>query len=189
MPPRKPLNEDVRGREHLTPAEVDQLAAAAAKLGRYGPRDCLMIRVAFRHGLRAAELVSLRRDQVDLNNGLLHVRRVKRGLPSTQPMAAWEIRALRRQLQDQEGPYVFLTERRGPLTERAFHSIVARAGRAAALPLSVHPHMLRHATGYKLANEGQDTRAIQLYLGHRNIQHTVRYTALSPDRFKGFWKD
>jgi type 1 fimbriae regulatory protein FimB/type 1 fimbriae regulatory protein FimE len=67
--------------------------------------------------------------------------------------------------------------------------MVARAGAAARIPFPVHPHMLRHATGYKLANDGQDTRAIQQYLGHRNITHTVRYTELAPQRFSGFWQD
>jgi type 1 fimbriae regulatory protein FimB/type 1 fimbriae regulatory protein FimE len=67
--------------------------------------------------------------------------------------------------------------------------MVARAGRIAGIPFRVHPHMLRHACGYKLANDGQDPRAIQAYLGHRNINHTVRYTELSPERFRGFWKD
>jgi len=49
--------------------------------------------------------------------------------------------------------------------------------------------MLRHACGFKLANQGVDTRALQHYLGHKNIQHTVRYTELSPDRFRDFWRD
>jgi type 1 fimbriae regulatory protein FimE len=84
---------------------------------------------------------------------------------------------------------VFTTERRGPLTDSAVRKIVARAGEEAKLGFPVHPHMLRHACGFKLANEGHDTRAIQHYLGHRNIQHTVRYTEMAPDRFKMFWKD
>lgn len=188
-PPVRRPNAEVRGREHLTPAEVDRLAAAAAK-SRAGRRDALMIRVAFRHGLRAAELVGLRRDQLDLDGALLHVRRVKKGVDSTHPLAGWEVRGLRRLVR--EGPqsaFVFLSNRGAPLTERAFHGIVARAGAAAGLPVAAHPHMLRHACGFKLANEGQDTRAIQLYLGHANIQHTVRYTTLAADRFRGFWKD
>ncbi len=86
-------------------------------------------------------------------------------------------------------PYVFTTERKGPLTASTFRKIVARAGREAAFPFSVHPHMLRHATGYKLANDGRETRAIQLYLGYKNIQHTVRYTELSGEQFKNFWHD
>ena len=70
-----------------------------------------------------------------------------------------------------------------------FRRMMGRLGKAAKMPFTVHPHMLRHACGYKLANDGQDTRALQHYLGHKNIQHTVRYTELSPERFKNFWKD
>jgi len=88
-----------------------------------------------------------------------------------------------------ESPYVFVSERKGPMTDSAFRKIVARAGVAAGIALPVHPHMLRHATGFKLANDGQDTRAIQHYLGHKNIQHTVVYTQLAPQRFNGFWED
>jgi type 1 fimbriae regulatory protein FimB/type 1 fimbriae regulatory protein FimE len=189
-PPARRPNAEVRGREHLTPAEVDALAGAAAKLGRHGPRDALMIRMAFRHGLRVSELVGLRRDQLDLDGGLLHVRRAKRGTPSTHPLGGAEIRELRRLLKAaREGPHLFTSERGGPLTDSAVRKIVARAGREAGFAFPVHPHMLRHATGFKLANDGQDTRAIQHYLGHKNIQHTVRYTELATGRFKGFWKD
>jgi type 1 fimbriae regulatory protein FimE len=67
--------------------------------------------------------------------------------------------------------------------------LVKRAGQNAGIDFSVHPHMLRHACGYKLANDGHDTRSVQHYLGHKNIQYTVRYTELAADRFKGFWKD
>ena len=84
---------------------------------------------------------------------------------------------------------VFVTERRGPVTTAAVRKIIARAGKAAGIGFSVHPHMLRHACGYKLANEGHDTRAIQHYMGHRNIQQTVRYIDLAAARFNGFWKD
>jgi type 1 fimbriae regulatory protein FimB/type 1 fimbriae regulatory protein FimE len=189
-PPRRRPNAATRGREHLTPDEVETLADAAARIGRHGARDALMIRMAFRHGLRVAELVGLRRDQLDLDGGRLHVRRVKRGTPATHPIAGWEIRALRKVLRlYPDGPYVFASERGGPLTDSAVRKIVARAGQAAGLSFPAHPHMLRHATGFKLANDGQDTRAIQHYLGHRNIQHTVRYTALAADRFKSFWDD
>lgn len=114
----------------------------------------------------------------------------KNGLPSTHPLRGPEIRALRKLLRDYpDTPYVFVSERRAPMTEATFRKLVARAGDAAELGMPIHPHMLRHSTGYKLANDGQDTRAIQLYLGHRNIQHTVLYTQLAADRFNGFWKD
>ena len=143
-----------------------------------------------RHGLRVSELVALRWDQVDLKLGHLHVARLKNGVTSTHPLRGPELRALRRLQRDYPAsPYVFTTERRGPLTDSAVRKIVARAGEESNLGLPVHPHMLRHACGFKLANEGHDTRAIQHYLGHRNIQHTVRYTEMAPDRFKGFWKD
>ena len=189
-PPRKRPNAAARSREYLTPAEVDRLREAAAKRGRHGSRDSTMILLAFRHGLRVSELVALRREQVDLNQGVLHVRRRKNGSPSTHPLRGPEIRALRKLAREYpETPYVFVTERKGPLTDSAFRKIVARAGTVAGLDFPVHPHMLRHATGFKLANEGQDTRAIQHYLGHKNIQHTVRYTELSCDRFQGFWDD
>jgi type 1 fimbriae regulatory protein FimB/type 1 fimbriae regulatory protein FimE len=147
--------------------------------------------LAYRHGLRVGELVALRWEQVDLTAGLLHVTRLKRGLPSTHPLRGPEIRALRRLQREQRSasPYVFATERRGPLSTAAVRKLVTRIGQAAGFPFPVHPHMLRHACGFKLANEGHDTRAIQQYLGHRNIAQTVRYTELAPGRFKAFWKD
>jgi site-specific recombinase XerD len=190
MPPRKPTNESVRGREYLTPAEVQRLVKAAAALGRHGHRDATMILVASTHGLRVSELVALRRDQVDLDQGTLHVRRKKRGIPSTHPLRGREVRELRRVLRDYPGAAtVFVSERGGPLDRSTVQKILRRAGQAAGLGDHVHPHMLRHACGFKLANEGRDTRSIQHYLGHRNIQHTVRYTELSAERFRDFWDD
>jgi type 1 fimbriae regulatory protein FimE len=149
-----------------------------------------MILVAYRHGLRPAELSTLRWDQVDLGHGLLHVRRIKNGTPSVHPMGGQEIRALRRLQREQpEARHVFITERLAPMTTAGLRKMLTRIGETAEFPFPVHPHMLRHACGYKLANDGQDTRALQHYLGHRNIQHTVRYTELSPERFKSFWED
>ncbi len=190
-PPRRKPNAELRSREHLTPGEVERLIAAAGKLGRHRQRDATMILVAFRHGLRVSELVALRWDQVDLEQGMLHVRRRKNGIPSTHPLRGPELRALRKleRKKKSDAPYVFVSERKGPMTTAAFRRVIARAGVAAELGLPVHPHMLRHATGFKLANDGQDTRAIQHYLGHRNIQHTVAYTQLAADRFNGFWED
>jgi type 1 fimbriae regulatory protein FimB/type 1 fimbriae regulatory protein FimE len=189
-PPRRLANRERRTREHLTPQEVDRLIKAASRLGRHRHRDATLILVTFRHGLRVSELVALRWDQVDLDQGLLHVSRLKNGVPSTHPLRGPEIRALRR-LRREPGvsPYVFTTERRGAMTDSSVRKIIARAGDRAQLGFPVHPHMLRHACGFKLANEGHDTRAIQHYLGHRNIQHTVRYTELASDRFKRFWRD
>lgn len=188
--PLRRKNADYRSREYLTEQEVDQLIDAAGRVGRHGRRDATLIMLAYRHGLRVTELVSLRWEQVDLKQGLVHVNRLKQGNPSVHPLRGPELRALRRLQRDYPMmPYVFSSERKAPLTDDAIRKIVGRAGKEAKLPFSVHPHMLRHACGYKLAQGGQDTRAIQHYLGHKNIQHTVRYTQLSADRFKGFWKD
>ncbi len=188
--PRKPKNQDVRSREYLTEDEVDKLISAVKSVGRHPHRDATLILIAYRHGLRVSELVSLRWNQVELNRGLLHVHRLKGGTPSTHPIRGPEIRALRRlQREYPKGPYVFQTERGGPLTDSTVRKLVARAGERAKLGFPVHPHMLRHGCGYKLANDGHDTRAIQHYLGHKQIQHTVRYTELAANRFDRFWKD
>jgi type 1 fimbriae regulatory protein FimB/type 1 fimbriae regulatory protein FimE len=176
-PPRKPKNADVRSREHLTPGEVDKLLSTAGKLGRHGHRDKTLVLITYRHGLRVSELIALRWDQVDLNAGLVHINRRKNGTPSTHPLSGTEIRALRRLQRDYPATqYVFVTERKGPMTDSAVRKLVARAGREADLGFPAHPHMLRHACGFKLANDGHDTRAIQ-------------YTEMAPDRFKDFWGD
>jgi site-specific recombinase XerD len=191
VPPRRVLNSDVRPREYLTPKEVERLIAAAkARARRYGLRDATMILVAFRHGLRVTELCSLTWDQIDFSQGLIHVRRAKSGIPSVQQIVGEEMRALRAlKREEAAGRFVFMTERGAPMTPAGFRKLLARLGVAANFPFGVHPHMLRHACGYKLANDGRDTRALQHYLGHKNIMHTVRYTELSPDRFKNFWED
>ena len=188
-PPRRVPNRERRAREHLTPAEVERLMAAAGRIGRHGHRDVTIILIAYRHALRVGELVALRWDQIDFDQGLLHVNRLKNGSPSTHPLRGPEIRALRRLKREGTGSYVFVTERGGPLTTSTVRKLVARAGEAAAIGFPVHPHMLRHAAGFKLANDGQDTRAIQHYLGHKSIIHTVRYTEMAPDRFRDFWQD
>jgi type 1 fimbriae regulatory protein FimB/type 1 fimbriae regulatory protein FimE len=182
-------NAQYRTREYLTEREVDRLMKVAGD-NRHGHRDATMILLTFRHGLRASELCALRWEQVDLVHGRLHVSRAKNGMPSVHPLTGTELRALRRLQREQEpGRYVFMSERGAPMSTAGFRRMVGRLGKAAKMPFSVHPHMLRHACGFKLANDGQDTRALQQYLGHKNIQHTVRYTELSPERFRNFWKD
>jgi integrase len=186
---RRPPNSELRTREHLTEAEVERLMKAAGK-NRWGHRDATIILVAYRHGLRASELVDLRWDQIDFRTATLHVRRVKQGIPSTHPIVGDELRALRRLQREQEpkSPYVFTSERGAPFSTAGFARMVERAGVEAKLAFKAHPHMLRHACGFALANKGHDTRALQAYLGHKNIQHTVRYTELAPTRFKDFWR-
>ena len=127
---------------------------------------------------------------VELKRSLLHVSRLKNSLDSVHPLRGPELRALRKLKRDYpDSPYIFITERGGPMTDSNVRKMIKRAGENAGIEFPVHPHMLRHSAGYKLANAGHDTRAIQQYMGHKNIQHTVRYTELSPQRFKDFWKD
>ena len=190
VPPLRRKNKDLRSREYLTSEEVDQLMTSARSVGRHGHRDSTLILVAFRHGLRVSELVALRWDMIDLKQGVMHVSRLKNGVNSTHPLRGPELRALRKLKRDYpDTPYVFVSERKGPVTASNVRKIVSRAGEQAELGMPIHPHMLRHSTGFKLANDGHDTRAIQLYLGHKNIQHTVRYTELAVGRFNDFWTD
>jgi type 1 fimbriae regulatory protein FimB/type 1 fimbriae regulatory protein FimE len=184
---RRLPNATYRSREYLTEAEVGRLIDAARKRGRNGARDACAILLAYRHGLRAAELCTLRWAQIDLRQGRLHVNRAKGGCASVHPLYGPELRALR-PLQG-TSPYVFVTEAGTPVTTAWFLRMVHRTGRVAGLAFGVHRHMLRHSTCYKLANDGQDTRSLAHYLGHRNLQSTARYTALAPDRFRGFWSD
>ena len=191
VPPPRRKNSDSRPREYLTSDEVDRLKVVSQRPRQTQPQGRRIDSRGFpARGLRVSELVALRWDMVDLMQGLMHVSRLKNGVASTHPIRGPEIRALRRLQRDYpDTPYLFVTERKGPLTTSAVRKIIARAGQSAGIGFPVHPHMLRHSTGYKLANDGHDTRAIQHYLGHKNIQHTVRYTELSANRFKDFWTD
>ena len=186
--PTPPKYKTVREREYLTSSEIDQVAKAAKSIGRHGQRDYTIIMIAYHHALRVSELVGLKWSQIDLNQGLIHVNRLKNGVASVHPISGNNIRALRKLKRDYpETQYVFITERKGPMVSDTVRKLFKRAGEKAKLPFPIHFHMLRHSTGFKLANDKQDTRAIQHYMGHRNIQHTVRYTELASGRFDGFW--
>jgi integrase len=188
--PRRPKNADVRTREYLTEKEVERLIEGCQG-NRRPHRDQTMILLAFRHGLRASEVCDLQWTQVDFDTANLAVTRVKNGTPSTHPLTGRELRALRRLHRESEGqsPFLFVSERGSPMTVSNFQKLIGRATEAAKLKIKVHPHMLRHSCGFHQANAGRDTRSLQGYLGHKNIQHTVRYTDLAPTRFKGWWKD
>lgn len=189
-PPRRRKNAEVRTREYLTLDEVRKLRDAARSTGRNGLRDGLLVLMLFRHGLRVAEVVALTWDDVMFDDGTLYVRRAKNGRESRHFMEGDEIRQLKQlRRESATSRFVFCSERGGPLSNRSVHHLVQRAGETAALPFPVHPHMLRHAKGFQLAQKGTDTRAIQGYLGHRDIKSTTIYTELAPDRFKGFGKD
>lgn len=187
--PVRLANAELRQREYLTPAEVERLMKAARSGGRYGHRDATLILIAFRHGLRASEIADLEWSQVEFGRSAsLHVRRAKNGKPSVHPLRGDEIRVLRQLQKEAASGFVFETERGGPFTTDAVNRLIKRIGERAGFDFPVHCHMLRHACGYALANAGHDTRAIQDWLGHRSIQHTVRYTELTPTRFRDFWR-
>jgi type 1 fimbriae regulatory protein FimB/type 1 fimbriae regulatory protein FimE len=185
-PKRRP-NAELRPREHLTEREVAVLVEVA-KRNRWGQRDSTMLLIAFRHGLRASELCELQWSDVEFETGTLHLRRAKGGSTGTHPLLGDELRALRALQRDAKSPFIFVSERGAPFTVSGLQKMVERTGIEAKMPFKVHPHMLRHATGYALANKGTDTRTLQAYLGHRSIQSTVRYTELAPGRFKNLWR-
>lgn len=189
-PPRRRKNTELRTREYLTEAEIERLKKAARHYGRNGERNELLIALAYRHGLRVSELCALRWSQVDFAAQRLHVARRKGSLSGVHLLHGPELRLLRRhQRKSEPGAFLFMNERGTPMTEAGFRKQLARIGQAAGFAFGVHPHMLRHACGYTLANAGRDTRTIQDYLGHRNIVHTVRYTELAARRFEGLWDD
>ncbi len=177
-----------RAKDFLTAAELASLLEAA-KAGRHGTHDHLLLMMMFRHGLRVSEAVSLRMDELDLDRSMLWVHRLKGGLSVQQPIAGDELRAIRRYLAVRQGnlPWLFLSERGQPLTRQAVSYLVGLAAQRANLA-GVHPHTLRHSCGYYLANKGHDLRLIQDYLGHRDPKHTVHYTRTASRRFEGLWR-
>ncbi|MDJ0616770.1 MAG: tyrosine-type recombinase/integrase [Calothrix sp. MO_192.B10] len=180
---------EVRIREHLLPQEVEVMRSAIKQSkGRHAHRDSTLILLIYRHGLRVSEAAALRWEQIDFNGGTIYVKRVKKGTPSVHPLYSDEIRSLRKLQRDYPpSPYIFQSSRCGPLAKDTISGLVERAGKLAALPFPIHAHMLRHGTGYYLANRGTDTRTIQSYLGHNNIQYTVRYTELASTKFQVLW--
>lgn len=183
-------NLDKRSREYLLPGEVEQLIASA-KLSRYGHRDSTLVLLSYRHGLRVNEAVSLQWADIDFRGGSIHINRLKKGISGRHPLRKPELIALHTLKKESaiDSPYLFNSQQGKPLSSRYVGIFILEAGKKADLPLSVHPHMLRHACGYYLANKGLDTRAIAEYLGHRSLDNVYRYTAIAPGRFNDFWGD
>ena len=184
--PNRVANDALRTRDYLLESEVDRIEKQAKK-GRNPKRDSLMVRMAFRHGLRVSELIDIRWSDIDFKQAAIHVRRLKGSMDSTHPIAREDLRALKALHKEKTSPYVFTSERGSPMSAAGFRKQFARWGKAAELDFPCHPHQLRHACGHHLANKGVDTRRLQLYLGHASINNTVRYTQLASHAFNGFW--
>ncbi|MEI9745959.1 tyrosine-type DNA invertase [Enterobacter ludwigii] len=180
-------------RKYLTQSEVESLLETA-KMSGNPERDYCLILMSFIHGFRVSEARHLRLSDLDLKQGSLYIHRLKQGFSTSHPLLQQEVRAIRawmkvrRHMQGAESDWLFLSRRGGPLTRQRIYNLIQALGEKAGLSLCSHPHMLRHACGFALADRGIDTRLIQDYLGHRNIRHTVRYTASNAERFEGVWR-
>lgn len=183
-------NIEKRSREYLLPNEVELLIETSKKT-RNGLRDSTLILLSYRHGLRVSEATALTWSDIDFGGGSIHINRLKEGISGRHPLRKPELICLHslKRNQQQDSPYLFNTQQSRVISDRMVRIIISTAGQAAQMPFSVHPHMLRHACGYYLANKGFDTRAIAEYLGHRSLEHTYRYTAIAPNRFNDFWGD
>ncbi|MGG8220192.1 tyrosine-type DNA invertase [Klebsiella aerogenes] len=185
-------NSDIKKRNFLTQNEIESLLNAANS-GPHAARNYCLTLLCFIHGFRASEICRLRISDIDLRSKCIYIHRLKKGFSTTHPLLNKEIQALKRWLDIRDeypqstSKWLFLSRKGNPLSRQQFYQIISASGDQAGLPLEIHPHMLRHSCGFALANMGIDTRLIQDYLGHRNIRHTVWYTASNAGRFYGIW--
>lgn len=181
-----------KSRRYLTQNEVERLIEAS-KGGRNPERDHCLVYMCFLHGFRVSEARYLKLSDIDLEEGCLYIHRLKQGFSTTHPLLENEVRVIRKWLKVRkkmagaDSDWFFLSVRGAPLTRQRIYQLIQRLGEKAGISVCSYPHMLRHACGFALADRGVDTRLIQDYLGHRNIRHTVRYTASNAGRFDGVW--
>lgn len=180
-------------RKYLTQNEVG-LLLKSAQYGTMSERDYCLVYMSFLHGFRVSEVRMLKLSDLDLSEGCLYIHRLKQGFSTTHPLLGNEIRAIKRwlkmrsKMKGADSEWLFLSRQGGTLSRQRIYQIIQSLGERAGISVCSHPHMLRHACGFALADRGTDTRLIQDYLGHRNIRHTVRYTASNAGRFEGVWK-
>ncbi|WP_049870669.1 tyrosine-type DNA invertase [Serratia sp. FS14] len=184
----------VKKRKHLTNSEIDKILKVSLS-GLYGARNYCLVFLAFTHGFRVSELCLLRLSDIDLEEKTICVYRLKNGLSTVHPLRQQEVDMLRSwlklrsELRGAESDWLFTSMRGGRISRKRVYSLIITLGIQANIPIRIYPHMLRHSCGFALADKGVDTRLIQDYLGHRNIQHTVTYTASNSARFLKIWKD
>jgi len=177
------------GRKYLTHLEIEKLVAATA-VGKNAVRDKCMLLMCFIHGLRVSELTKLRVNDIELATNIIHISRLKNGFSVHHPLQIREVKAIkdwlkvRSQYLDPDTEWLFLSRHGGQISRQQIYRLIRNYGKQAGINVNVHPHMLRHACGFALADKGCDTRLIQDYLGHRNIQNTVIYTASNAERFR-----
>lgn len=170
--------------DYLEPSQIDRLLDAA-KDSPNGIRDYTLVLLTYRHALRPCEAVRLQRDQINLSEARIFVRRAKGSIDSQQPLMADELNSIKRYLafRDDNLPWLFISERRQQLGRRAINCITAEAGNRAGLG-SVRPCMLRYSCGHALANKGWDYRVIKDWLGDRDPMHP---TSVAAQCLYGLW--
>ncbi|EBR2462733.1 DNA recombinase, partial [Salmonella enterica subsp. enterica serovar Abony] len=180
-------------RKFLSPGEVRALLVSAMN-GANPERNHCLIMMTWYHGLRASETLRLRLSDIDIAGRRISILRLKNSFSTIHPLLSDEVRALRAWLHARkkwaglDNDWLFISRSGCPLSRQQFYNILTKISQNSGISVSAHPHMLRHACGYALADNGADTRLIQDYLGHRNISHTVRYTASNAARFEGIWR-
>ncbi|EYU15389.1 MULTISPECIES: tyrosine-type DNA invertase [Photorhabdus] len=179
-------------RKYLTQSEVESMLEMA-KVGPNPERNYCLVYMSYIHGFRVSEARHLRLSDMELKEKCLYIRRLKGGFCTNHPLLQREVKAIkawlkvRKTFQGADSDWLFLSRCGKPLTRQRIYQIINQLGQRANIAVEPHPHMLRHACGFALADRGIDTRLIQDYLGHKNIRHTVRYTASNVERFQGVW--
>jgi len=166
------------------------LLSRAARLSRHSTRNQLLLLLAYRHGLRVSELIGIQLSDINIQEGTLYVKRLKRGVSTTHPLHPDEVLLINQYLSlrpQSPHTHLFLSERAAPLSRFGINHLLKVLGKKT--DIYTHPHMLRHSTGYYLANKGIDLRLIQEYMGHSQIQSTIRYTSVNHARFKSLFSE